>query len=117
MFLAEMRRQISTTESQNGLAGALLAVLYSDNGRSNLQSHKNKKYEEEAADKAQDTGKKIGGWFGKKTEEAKDVATDAGHSAKHHGGRAAVSPPQEPLPAMRPACQRCPAEALCTWPL
>ena len=61
-------------------------------GISILQSHKNKKYEEEAADKAQDTGKKIGGWFGKRTEEAMDVAADAGHHAKHHGGRAAVNP-------------------------
>ena len=57
-----------------------------------LQSHKNKKQEEEATEKAKNTGKKIGGWFGKKSEEAKDVAADAGHAAKHHGGRAAVSP-------------------------
>ena len=61
-----------------------------------LQNHKNKKYEEEAAEKAQVTGKKIGGWFGKKTEETKDAAIDAGHAAKHHGGRAAVSPLRAP---------------------
>ena len=43
------------------------------------------------AEAAQEKGRKLGGWFGKKTEEAKDAAVDAGHAAKHHGGRAAVS--------------------------
>ena len=55
-----------------------------------LQHSKNKKEAEEAQDKAKDVGRKVGGWFGKKSEEAKDAAVDAGHAAKHHGGRAAV---------------------------
>ena len=57
---------------------------------STLQHSKNKKEAEEAQDKAKDVGRKVGGWFGKKSEEAKDAAVDAGHAAKHHGGRAAV---------------------------
>ncbi len=57
------------------------------------QSHKNKYEDREVAEEAQEKGRKLGGWFGKKTEEAKDAAVDAGHAAKHHGGRAAVGPP------------------------
>lgn len=57
-----------------------------------MQSHKHKKEEREVTEAAQEKGRKLGGWFGKKTEEAKDAAVDAGHAAKHHGGRAAVRP-------------------------
>ena len=57
-----------------------------------VQNHKNKYAAEETEDNIKETGRKIGGWFGKKTNEAKDAASDAGHAAKHHGGRAAVSP-------------------------
>ena len=56
------------------------------------QSHKHKREEKEVTEAAQEKGRKLGGWFGKKTEEAKDAAVDAGYAAKHHGGRAAVSP-------------------------
>ena len=55
-----------------------------------LQHSKKNKEVEEAQYKAKDVGRKVGGWFGKRGEEAKDVAVDAGHAAKHHGGRAAV---------------------------
>lgn len=60
------------------------------------QSHKYKREEKEVAEAAQEKGRKVGGWFGKKTEEAKDAAVDAGYAAKHHGGRAAVSPLTSP---------------------
>lgn len=49
------------------------------------------KEEERAEEAVKEKGRKVGGWFGKKADEAKDVAVDAGHAAKHHGGRAAVS--------------------------
>ena len=62
-----------------------------------MQSHKNKKYEREVAEDTKEKGRKIGGWFGKKAEETKDAAVDAGHAAKHHGGRAAVSPLIHPV--------------------
>jgi len=61
-------------------------------GMRGMQSHKNKYDVEETQAEAKEKGRKLGGWFGKKTEEAKDAAADAGSAAKHHGGRAAVRP-------------------------